>query len=54
MKLKVFYFQQIETVKHILTKLMENHKKRYNLNLINQGKTSPLNHLLTSALTVNE
>ena len=38
MKLKVYYFQQQKIVKRSLIKLIQNHKKQWNLRLPNQKK----------------
>ena len=48
MEQKISYFQQLKTVKHLLNKLTQNHKKGYNSNSANQEKPSISNNLYRS------
>ena len=51
MKQNVYYSKKLEFVKPLWNRLVQNHKKRLNLVLPNREKLSPLNHLLTMAVT---
>ena len=51
--LKLYYCPLPLTVKQILNKLIQNHKKHLNLSLLNHGQSFNSSHLLFLVLTLS-